>query len=78
MSHPVDSYDMAAAVTPSDSTVVNCMGFYVGTAGNVAIMPYKGSTAVTLTGCLAGTVYRIACNKIMSTNTTASNIVALY
>jgi hypothetical protein len=76
--NPADGYEKAAAVTPSDSTVVDCIGFFVGGAGNVAIVPLKGSAAVTLTGCLAGHVYRIAANKIMSTNTTATAIVALY
>jgi len=74
----VANYVKAAAVTPSDSTVVDCVGFFVGVTGNVAITPLKGSTAVTLKGCIAGTVYPIACNKIMSTSTTATDIVALY
>jgi hypothetical protein len=77
MSTPVDSYVKAAAVVPSDSAVLNCEGFYVGAAGNVAVVPRDGSAPVTLTGCLAGTVYRIACSRIMATDTTASGIVAL-
>lgn len=78
MAMQVSSYVRAAAVTPSDATELDCEGFYVGTTGNVAITPKGGGSAVTLIGCLAGTVYRIACNKIMATNTSASNIVALY
>lgn len=78
MSLPVSSYTRAAAVTKSDTTVLNCEGFYVGGAGNVAIMPREGSTAVTLTACIVGQVYPIACNKIMETNTTATLVVALY
>jgi hypothetical protein len=66
------------AVTPSDATVVNCIGFYVGVAGDVAVIAQDDTAAVTLTGCTAGTVYPIACNKIMSTNTTATNIVAIH
>jgi hypothetical protein len=76
--NPADGYTKAVAVTTSDSTVLDCLAFYVGGAGNVAITPLGGSAAVTLTGCLAGHVYRIAANKIMSTNTTATAIVALY
>lgn len=74
------SYRKAAAVTKSDSTVVNCEGFFVGGAGNVAIIAKDDptNTAVTLTGCLVGTVYPIACKRIMSTNTTATLIVALF
>ena len=77
MSNPVDSYNMAVLVTPSDSTVLNFEAFYVGSAGNVAYIPRGASAAVTVTGCLAGHVYRFAGTKIMSTNTTASTILAL-
>jgi hypothetical protein len=73
-------YTKAVAVTKSDSTILNCTAFYVGGAGNVAIIA-KGDpagTAVTLTAIIPGTVYNIACERIMSTNTTASAIVALY
>lgn len=66
------------AVTPSDTTVLNCKGFFVGVAGDVAVIAQEDSSAVTLTGCTAGTVYPIACNKIMSTDTDADDIVALY
>lgn len=78
MGAPVDSYEKAVAVTKSDTTVLDCEGFFVGGNGNVAITPKGGGSAVTLTGCLVGHVYRIACQKIMDTNTTATNIVALY
>ena len=77
MSYPVASYERAVAVTPNDTTVVDCEAFYVGTAGNVAIMAKRGGAAVTFVGCLAGRVYPIACAKIMATGTTASDIVAL-
>jgi hypothetical protein len=81
MADPVTSYERAVAVTPSDSTVLDCEGFYVGGAGNVAIVPKRGGTtgtAVTLTACIVGQYYPIACHKIMSTNTTATLVVALY
>lgn len=67
-----------APVTPSDSTVVNCQELWVGGAGNVAIIADGDTSAVTITGVNAGTLLPIACNKVMSTNTTATNIVALY
>lgn len=74
------NFRKAAAVTKSDSTVVNCEGFYVGGTGNVAIIAKDDptDTAVTLTACIVGQVYPIACKKIMSTNTTATLIVALF
>lgn len=67
-----------AAVTPSDATIVNCMALFVGGAGNVAIIAKEDSSAVTLTGVTAGTILPIACKQVMFTNTTATNIVALF
>lgn len=78
MASPVNSYERAAAVTKSDSTIVDCEGFFVGVGGDVAIVPKRGGDAVTLKGCATGTYYPIACQKIMSTNTSATDIVALY
>jgi hypothetical protein len=78
MSTQVAAYERAVAVTKSDSTILNCEGFYVGGAGNVAIVAKRGGDAVTFTACIVGQVYPIACSKIMSTNTTATAIVALY
>jgi hypothetical protein len=66
------------AVTPSDSTVLNCRALYVGGAGNIAIMGVRDSAAVTLSGVLAGTVLPISASKVMSTNTTCTLIVALF
>ena len=72
------TYDNAEAVTPSDSTVFSPVldGFHVGVAGNVAVVTEAGS-AVTLTACLAGTIYPIRVSKIKSTGTTATTIVGL-
>lgn len=78
-----------SAVTPSDTkklTYTNsssmveekrCKGIYVGGAGNLAIKDDAGN-AVTFTGVTAGSVYPISTDTIMSTNTTATNIVALF
>jgi hypothetical protein len=77
MSYPVQAYERAVAVTPSDTAVLDCEAFYVGTAGTVAVMPKRGGAAVTFAGCLAGRLYAIACARIMATGTTASDIVAL-
>lgn len=67
----------AVAVTPSDSTVVDFRGLYVGGAGNVAIKGKPGGTAVTFVGVLAGSVLPVRCTRVMSTNTTATSIVGL-
>lgn len=65
-------------VVPSDSTVVACSALYVGTTGDVAILAADDSAAVTFSSVPAGSIIPVACQKVMSTNTTASNIVAIY
>jgi hypothetical protein len=67
-----------AAITPSDSVDVRCAAVYVGGAGNLAVIGYDDTAAVTLSAIPAGTFLPIACSKIMSTNTTATLIVAIY
>jgi hypothetical protein len=67
-----------AEVTKSDDTIVGCQALYVGGAGNVAIMAEGDTAAVTISGVAAGTTLHIACKKVMSTNTTATLMVALY
>jgi hypothetical protein len=73
------SYGSAQAVTPSDTTVVTCRAIYVGGAGNVAVKTGNGSTAVTFTAPPVGTILPIAIEQgqIMSTNTTATLLIAL-
>lgn len=66
----------AKTVTPSDSTVVNCRGLYVGTTGDVAVTTARGDV-VTFKTVPVG-LLPIQCQKVMSTNTTASNILALF
>ncbi len=66
----------AAAVTPSNSTVVAFSALFVGGAGNLAVVT-AGGDSVTFTGVLAGTVLNIAVTKVMSTGTTATNITGL-
>jgi hypothetical protein len=67
------------AVTKSDSTVLPLTrALYVGGAGNVAVVDGAGSDAVTFTGVTAGSILPIRVRKVMSTNTTATSIVALY
>lgn len=68
----------AVAVTKSDSTVLNARALYVGGAGDVAIMPKKGGTAVTFVAVPAGAILPVYAAKVMSTNTTATSIIALY
>lgn len=65
-----------AAITPSDSTVVDFNGIYIGGAGNLAVTLYDGSV-VTLTAVIVGTIYPLRVIKVMSTNTTATVLVGL-
>lgn len=50
-------------------------GIFVGGAGNLAVIDGSG-IAVTITGVVAGSLLPIATKRVMSTNTTATNIVA--
>jgi hypothetical protein len=71
--------EKASAVTPSDSTVLtDVRGLYVGADGDVAVIMVGDTSAVTFVGVKAGTVLPLRVSKVMSTNTTATDIVALY
>ena len=65
----------------SDSTVISGFGFYVGGTGDVTVMPTDqigktSPTAVTFSACPVGFVIRDFCfAKLMSTGTTATNII---
>lgn len=74
----LNTYSSFLAITPSDTTQINCSAIYVGVGGNVAVATQTGA-AVTLVGVAAGSVLPINLieGRIMSTNTTATNIVAL-
>lgn len=73
------TYGSATAVTPSDTTIVNCRAIYVGGAGNVAVKTTASATAVTFTAPPVGTILPIDITggQIMSTNTTATLLIAL-
>jgi hypothetical protein len=70
----------AAAVTPHDTTALTqtTRALWVGGAGDVAVKLTDDSTAVTLAGVAAGTLIPVRAALVMSTNTTASSIVALW
>jgi len=67
-------------VTPNDGADLTILAraLYIGGAGDVAVR-LRGNTGVTITlvGLLAGVIYPIAAQRVMSTATTATNIVAL-
>jgi len=71
------------AVTPSDTVELpdGCRGLFIGTAGNVVVVGVDaagGATGVTLKNLANGQIIPIAVRRVNSTNTTATDIVALY
>ena len=80
MSSYTDPSRYAVAITPHDSTDIAggqlTRGIYVGGAGNIVAI--VGGNAITFTGVVAGTVLPIRCSRVNSTNTTATNLVALF
>lgn len=71
----IASYDVAVAVTTSDSATNDFRAFMVSANGNVAIEDRRGN-AVTVVA-VAGTVYPIHTAKIKVTGTTATGIIGL-
>ena len=73
----VSAFD-AAAVTPADDGALRpTRGLYIGGAGDVKVDMTLGNT-VTFAGLLAGTILPIQVTRVYSTDTTATDIVALY
>jgi hypothetical protein len=69
------------AVTPSDADPIvspglPTRGLYIGGAGAVVATGSRGN--VTFAAVPVGTVLPIRCTHVLSTGTTATNIVALY
>lgn len=70
---------LAVAVTPSDTVSFvqgDCRALYIGGAGNVSLQ--SGGAAVVFVGVAAGTILPVETTRVNSTNTTATNIVALF
>ena len=63
------------AVTKSDTTELDFQAVYVGGAGDIAIAPGTTGSAVTFTGVTAGSILPVKGKRVMSTNTTATNMV---
>ena len=73
----VSAYD-ASSVTPADDGALRpTRALYIGTAGDMKVDMALGST-VTFVGLIGGTILPIPVTRVYSTDTTASNIVALY
>jgi len=72
-------YDTALSVTPSDGSDLTGEPFYavyVGTGGDLRVDMSDGGSAVTLSNVASGQLLPIMVERIYSTGTTASNIIA--
>ena len=67
----------AVAVTKSDTAIIAARALYIGTTGDVAIVPIDGSAAVTFKTVPVG-FFPVSCKILMSTGTSAAEIIALY
>lgn len=72
-------YRGALTVTKSDSTVfaAETRGVYVGGTGDVAVTMFD-KTTVVFKSVPDGALLPIAVTQILSTNTTATNMLALF
>lgn len=79
VSREVSSAAGATAVTTSDTTTYDPPGraLYVGVTGNVAVRMAGDLSTVTFVGVQGGTVLSICVDRVMATNTTATNIILL-
>lgn len=80
---PIDTFTAtgAAAVTPSDTVAISPTGvraLYIGVGGDVAAVLADTTTAITFKNASAGSVIPVQAVRVNATNTTATNIVALY
>jgi len=70
--------DDAVAITPSDTTYFAiCRAIYVGVGGDVVVITAQDN-AVTFKNAASGTVLPVNCQRVNATNTTATNLIALY
>lgn len=68
----------AAAVTPSDSTVLNYpRSLYIGGGGDVVVLLRDDTTPVTFAGVGGGSILPIEVTKVLVA-TTATSILALW
>lgn len=75
----INQYEYAEAITPSNTVAITgvARAIWVGGAGNIVAVMQNGD-AVTFNGATAGSLIPIRFVRINATNTTATNLVALY
>lgn len=69
----------AAAITPSDTTdiAVVTRAIYVGTGGDLKVT-MRGGQTVTFKAVQGGTLLPIRVSRVLSTGTTAANLVGVW
>ena len=68
----------AVAITPSDATTFPVTrGLFVGTAGNITVRMADGQDTIQFTNVPIG-IIALQVDKVYSTGTGASGIIALY
>lgn len=72
-------YNGWSAITPSDTTLINCRGIYVGGAGAVTVSIDSSAASVTFAAVPVGTILPVALDggRVMAA-TTATLLLALY
>jgi len=72
----------AISITPSDTVAISggpCQVIWVGTGGDITyISPNQGATTVTLKNVPSGYMLQVECTRVNATNTTASDLVAMF
>ena len=69
------------AITTSDAADLPggpCEAIFVGVAGDVSLYAPGYATAVVYKNCASGAVLPVKAQRVLATNTTATNLVALY
>jgi hypothetical protein len=68
----------AVAVTPTDGVLIPATrALYVGTSGNLVVRMAEDDNTITFSSVPAG-IFPVQVVEVLATNTTASNIIALY
>jgi hypothetical protein len=67
-----------AVVTPSDTEdlPVAARSLWVGTGGDLVVIPLNGDTALTFKGVPAGFQFTWSVRRVLATGTTAADIIA--
>ncbi len=78
MNYGTESGSFAAAITPSDVTVLTpTQKIWVGVAGNITVRMYKQQNLVTFSNVPVGWL-EVQVDQVRSTSTTATTMIAVW